>query len=78
MRAYKCDRCGDFYSQFIEPKITVNSIFRHGIGTNDSYASESHFSELNLCEKCVSDFEHWWTTVYRTKPMSAIQDLDKE
>lgn len=56
--AYKCDRCGRYYSVFDHPKLNDIPVERIAYGCRDPYACRT--SSLDLCEECAKEFVTWW------------------
>ena len=53
MRAYKCDRCGDYFdisNKFDDNKRVCLSIFKAG-----------RWTTADLCDKCARKLENWFT-----------------
>ena len=64
MNAYRCDRCGEYFSKFEEPHIDINGISELGLGTRNMY-SDNAFKVIHLCRGCILDFEFWWNHVVK-------------
>lgn len=61
MKAYRCDRCGQFYSD-------PDPIAQEGMDVVDVYGNEKHILVadwdpcecVDLCRKCSLDLKSWW------------------
>lgn len=62
MRAYQCDRCGEFYGYFSKGK--SEEIF-----ITSSNASTGCIKDL--CSKCQDELEAWWTKNKKKKEKEA-------
>lgn len=56
--AYKCDRCGTFYSNFDHPKLNDIRVEKIAYGLSDPYRGQSN--ALDLCQRCAEEFITWW------------------
>ena len=60
MKAFRCDRCGRFYSNS-EP------ISQNAMDVVDAYGNEKHIligdwsgKRIDLCMDCSVDLKYWW------------------
>lgn len=57
MKAYKCDRCGNFF----ETKIEYVEIINKGLPKTALARIElNKIRFADLCEKCANSFAEWW------------------
>ena len=57
MRAFQCDRCGDFEKG--EPGLVIQT------NEEERWSEHRTGTEAQLCMKCTSDFRMWICTIVR-------------
>ncbi len=65
MLAKKCDRCGEYYDKYHNlsqiGKAKVNGIILADYDDDDK--TYSNRKDIDLCPRCLNDFESWMTKV---------------
>ena len=63
MKAFRCDRCGKFYSY----PSSERAISQNAMDVMDSYGNEKHIligdwsgKRIDLCMDCSVDLKYWW------------------
>ena len=56
--AKKCDRCGNLYEHYLKSKLVPNNAIRR-LYKNEYGDIGSQGDTIDLCEKCMSEFENF-------------------
>lgn len=68
MRAYKCDRCGVLFEDYVSRK----SAEIYNITTNPNMTGRC----LDLCKTCSDELQEWVDAFVKIKAESEVQDAD--
>jgi NMD protein affecting ribosome stability and mRNA decay len=63
--AFQCDRCGQLFGVQPSSHITLSGRNNMGLTTRSENKQSLINLEVDLCEKCTQDFNHFWRSIVR-------------